>query len=109
MAVLFRLGSDACFASAALAFLHSTRLHCNGPFGATYVSTDTRKRPFGAPASETSSAGHSYKLRHLTNGEANHRAELRIKVSHISESAPSPRSLTLFSSLTTSLCGSTLV
>jgi hypothetical protein len=49
------------------------------------------KRPFGAPASETTSAGHAYQLCHLTNGEANQRAELGIKeASFPSSSSSSP-------------------
>jgi hypothetical protein len=49
------------------------------------ISVSLPKWPFGAPASETTSAGHAYQPCHLTNGEANQRAELRIKGSHISE------------------------
>jgi hypothetical protein len=33
----------------------------------------------GAPASETTSAGHAYQLQHLTNGQANQAAELGLK------------------------------
>jgi hypothetical protein len=44
------------------------------------ISVSLAKRPFGASASETTSAGHTYQLSHLTNGEANQTAELGIKV-----------------------------
>jgi hypothetical protein len=43
---------------------HSTRLP---NADSIYMIND---RPFGAPASETTSAGHAYQLRHLSNGEA---------------------------------------
>jgi hypothetical protein len=46
---------------------------------AASISVSLPKRTFGAPASETTSAGHAYQLCHLTNGEANQRAELGIK------------------------------
>jgi hypothetical protein len=52
---------------------------------AASIRVSLPKRPFGAPASETTSAGHTYQLRHLTNVEANRRAKLRIKGSHFSE------------------------
>jgi hypothetical protein len=54
---------------------------------AASISVSLPKRPFGAPASETTPAGHAYQLHHLTNGKANQRAELRIKGGHISERA----------------------
>jgi hypothetical protein len=46
---------------------------------AASISVSPPKRSFGTPASQTTSAGHAYQLRHLTNGEANQRAELGIK------------------------------
>jgi hypothetical protein len=46
---------------------------------AASISVSLPKRPIGAPANETTSAGHAYQLRHLTKGEAKQRAELGIK------------------------------
>jgi hypothetical protein len=62
---------------------------------AASICVSLPKRPFGAPASETTSAGHAYQLRHLTNGEANQRAELGIKeASFPSSSISSPDQFT---------------
>jgi hypothetical protein len=46
---------------------------------AASICVSLPKRPFGAPASETTSAGHAYQIRHLTNGKANQRAKPAIK------------------------------
>jgi hypothetical protein len=46
---------------------------------AASISVSLEKRPFGAPACETTSEGHAYQLRHLINGEANQTVELGIK------------------------------
>jgi hypothetical protein len=52
---------------------------------AASICVSLPKRPFGAPASETTSAGHAYQLRHLTNGEANQKVKLIIKGGDFSE------------------------
>jgi hypothetical protein len=57
---------------------------------AASISVSLLKRPFGAPASETTSAGHAYQLRHLTNGEANQRADIGIKEASFPSSSISP-------------------
>jgi hypothetical protein len=49
------------------------------------ISVSLPKRPFGAPASETTSTGHAHQTCQITNGRPGWTAGVRIKGSHISE------------------------